>query len=76
MALLVISLFLHTAECEGRINGFISFGVTELIADEDSNSGFTTVSIPFIREVGSEGNVVVSYEVSYIAKLPEPQLWR
>uniref|UniRef100_A0A1X7VF86 Staphylococcus aureus surface protein A n=3 Tax=Amphimedon queenslandica TaxID=400682 RepID=A0A1X7VF86_AMPQE len=63
VALLVISLFFHTAECEGKINGFISFGVTELVADEDSNSGFTTVSIPFVREIGNQGNVLATYEV-------------
>lgn len=67
VVLLVTCLLLHTAEAQsddGRTYGFISFAVTELVADEDSNSAYTTISIPFVREIGSQGSVVVTYRVS------------
>ena len=48
----------------GVENGFISFKFSKLAANEDSNADFTTVSLPFIREVGSSGNVLVTFKVS------------
>ena len=52
----------------GVENGFISFKFSKLAANEDSNADFTTVSLPFIREVGSSGSVVVTFEVSCLVQ--------
>lgn len=63
MVLVLASLFIQIS-CQD--SGSISFGVSQLVANEDSNGAFTSVSIPFIREGGSQGNVLVTYQVSVV----------
>ena len=48
----------------GLENGFLSFSVSKLTVVEDSNAAFTTLNIPFTREGGTDGSVVVTFEVS------------
>lgn len=57
--------------CDGVNNGFISFAVTDIVASEDSNADFTTVAIPFVRQIGTEGSVLVTYKVMQCHKLHE-----
>ena len=48
----------------GLENGFLSFSVSKLTVVEDSIAAFTTLNIPFTREGGTDGSVVVTFEVS------------
>lgn len=62
--LLVTTCFLSYGEAgTGAVNGFISFGASRLTVDEDTATAFTAVQIPFSRTIGSQGNVVVTFQV-------------
>ena len=70
LGIIVSLLLLHLGDPalaqDGQTNGFISFAVSRLEVEEDgSDPAFTTVSIPFLREVGTSGRVFASLNVSW-----------
>ena len=54
-----------SVQSAGDENGFLSFSVAALTVVEDSKGTYTSVSLPFKREGGTEGTVAATFKVSF-----------